>query len=166
MMFLPHRKHTCSPPQPVTRIALLFYTLMMFVPHRKHAYGSPRPVTEITLLFSFVDDVLTSQETGLWVPTACYKDSRTVYTLMMFVPLRKSAYGSPRPVTEITLLFSFVDVLTSQETGLWASTTCSANSFTCLCWHLIFYHPVANNLIPNVTDSTVVLVTRLCIRLR
>jgi hypothetical protein len=50
-MSLPHRKHTYGSPQPVMRIALLFYMLMMFVPHGKHIYGPPLTVTDIALLF-------------------------------------------------------------------------------------------------------------------
>jgi hypothetical protein len=49
-MFVPHRKLTYGPPQPVTGIDLLFYMQIMPVPHRKHAYGPPRPVIEIALL--------------------------------------------------------------------------------------------------------------------
>jgi hypothetical protein len=37
------------------------------------------------------------------------------------------------PVTEIALLFKYVDdVRTSQETHLWASTACYGNGFTIL----------------------------------
>jgi hypothetical protein len=46
--------------------------------------------------FMYVDDFRTSQETQLWVSTACYKDSFTVIHVY--------------------------DVRTSQETQLWAST--------------------------------------------
>jgi hypothetical protein len=35
----------------LTGIALLFYVYMMFVPHRKHTYGPLQPVTGIALLF-------------------------------------------------------------------------------------------------------------------
>jgi hypothetical protein len=52
MMFVPHRKHTCGPPLPVTGIALLFYMQMMFVSHRKHTYGPPQPVTG----FAFIEE--------------------------------------------------------------------------------------------------------------
>jgi hypothetical protein len=48
---------------------------MTFVPHRKHACGPPRPVTERALLV-FAEDV-TSLATHLWVSTACYGDSFT-----------------------------------------------------------------------------------------
>jgi hypothetical protein len=56
----------------VTGIALLFYMYMMSVPHRKHAYGPPQPVTEIASVLYTVDDVRTSQETRLCSSTVNY----------------------------------------------------------------------------------------------
>jgi hypothetical protein len=44
---------------------------MMFVPHRKHTYGPSGPVARIAS-FLYVDDILISQETNLWVSTAYY----------------------------------------------------------------------------------------------
>jgi hypothetical protein len=49
---------------------------------------------------------------------------------MIFVPHRKHAYGSPRPVPGIVLLLYVDDVRASQGTRLWASTACSGDSFT------------------------------------
>jgi hypothetical protein len=46
-------------------------------------------------------------------------------------PHRKHTYGPPRHTTGIAI-FSYVDVRTSQETHLWASTACYDDSVICL----------------------------------
>jgi hypothetical protein len=51
---------------------------MMFVPHRAHTYGPPRPITGIALFFIYVDNVGTSQDTQVRLPTAYYWDSFTI----------------------------------------------------------------------------------------
>jgi hypothetical protein len=77
MMFVPHRKHTCGPLRPVTKIALLFYMQVMFIPHSKH----------------------------LRACTACYRDNFILYMQVMFVPHRKHSYEPPVSVTGVALLF-------------------------------------------------------------
>jgi hypothetical protein len=57
----------------------------MFVPHRKHICGPPRPVTGIVSLSSYVDDARISQETHIWTSTACYGDSLTFTQLLLIV---------------------------------------------------------------------------------
>jgi hypothetical protein len=52
------------------------------------------------------------------------------YVRMMFVPHRKHTYGPPRPVTGIALLFYVDDVRTSQETLLCTSAACYGDNFT------------------------------------
>jgi hypothetical protein len=39
MMFVPHRKYTYVPPQPVTVIDLLIFMFMIFIPQRKHVWA-------------------------------------------------------------------------------------------------------------------------------
>jgi hypothetical protein len=46
MIHVPHRKHTCILPRPLTWIVSLFYMSMLSVPHWKHTYETRRPVTE------------------------------------------------------------------------------------------------------------------------
>jgi hypothetical protein len=48
------------------------------------------------------------------------------------MPHTKHTYGSPRPVTELALLFYVDDIRTSQETHVWASTACYGDSFNFL----------------------------------
>jgi hypothetical protein len=49
----------------------------MFVPHRKYTYGPPQPLTGDRFNFVYVNDVRTSQEIRPWTSTACYGDSFT-----------------------------------------------------------------------------------------
>jgi hypothetical protein len=59
MIFIPHRKHTCGPPPPVTAIAFLFICMyvciiyMMSVLHKEKTYGIPLTITGIAFLFYF-----------------------------------------------------------------------------------------------------------------
>jgi hypothetical protein len=52
---------------------------MMFIPHRKHTHGNARPPARISFTFLYVDDVRTSQETYLWISTACCGDNIESY---------------------------------------------------------------------------------------
>jgi hypothetical protein len=79
----------------------------MFLPHRKHTYRHPQPVTGITL-FSYVNYVLTSQETHLWAATRCYGIAVLYCMEIVFVPHREHTYRPPRPVTRVSLRFRTV----------------------------------------------------------
>jgi hypothetical protein len=103
MEFVPHRKHTYRPLQPVTEIALLFYVYIMFVPHKKHRWASTACYGD-SFTFLRVDYVRISQETLLWISMACYGDSFTFYMQMMSVCHSKHLWPL-QPVTGIALLF-------------------------------------------------------------
>jgi hypothetical protein len=103
---------------------------MMFIPHRKHTYGPPQPVMKIVLLFYVVDD-RTSQELHLWASTTCYWDGFTIlyvddirnsqetpvslhdllrewlcfFISRLFSYLTGNTYGPPRPVKGMALPF-------------------------------------------------------------
>jgi hypothetical protein len=47
---------------------------MIFVPYRKHTYVPPQPLDSFTYIYIYVR---TSQETRLWAPTVSYGDSFT-----------------------------------------------------------------------------------------
>jgi hypothetical protein len=142
-MFVPHRKHTCGPPRPVTGFASPFICrrcsyVTGSMPMGLH--GQLQGYLNISmglhgllrgqLNFLHVNDIRTSQETYLWTSTTCYAVRFTLYMQRIFVPGRKYAYGPPRPVTGLSLFF--VDVRTSQETYLWV--------FTASYWYtFIFY---------------------------
>jgi hypothetical protein len=93
----------------------------------------PRSLNGDNFTFFYVDGVHTSQETLLWASMACYRDSLTLYMLMVFTPHRKLIYGPPQPLTGITSHFYIVyGVRTSQETHLSVSAACYGDSFTIL----------------------------------
>jgi hypothetical protein len=80
------------------------YMQMMFVPRRKHTYGPLQPVTGIALLSLYAHNVPTSQETHLWISTACYGDTFSCLCID--------------------------NVRTSQEAHVWTTTTCYGDCFT------------------------------------
>jgi hypothetical protein len=83
---------------------------MMFVPHRTQPYGSPRPVTGTNSLF-YIYMMFVPHRRHTYGPPRRYRDS--------FIKHRKHTYGPPRSVTEIALLFIYIDdVRTSQGTPM------------------------------------------------
>jgi hypothetical protein len=64
---------------------------MMFVPRRKHTYGPPQPVTGRALLIIYVNDVPASQEAHLRASTACYEES-FAYIYVNDVPASQEAH--------------------------------------------------------------------------
>jgi hypothetical protein len=147
-MFVP-TGNTYGPMRPFTGIALLFYMYTMFVPHRNTSAASTVcHGDDLTLLYS--DGVHTSRETYLCASTACHADRFTflcVYDVrtsretqvlastachwicLLFIcwscsylagNTRMGLHGLPLDM----FTFLYVDVRTSRETQVWASTAC------------------------------------------
>jgi hypothetical protein len=104
MLFVPHRKNPYRSPRPITETALHFYMWMLFVLHREHICESPLPITEIA---SFLYDVRTSQETGLWPSTTCYEDSFTFSYIEAVRTAHGTYLGASTTCYEIALLFIY-----------------------------------------------------------
>jgi hypothetical protein len=82
-MFVPHGKHTYSPPWTVAVMALLFYMWIVFVSHRKHTYEPQRTVNRESFAFLYADDVRTSQEPHPLASSAYYGDTFTLFLLRL-----------------------------------------------------------------------------------